>query len=214
MPPERALIEGAAALGLDLDLQQIDTLLAYLALLAKWNRVYNLTAIRDPANMLVQHLLDGLSVVAPIRRQIADTPRRRLLDVGSGAGLPGFVIATAMPSIDVTCVDAVGKKASFIRQAAVELGVRNLHAVHTRVEALTGPPFDLVTSRAFSTLTDFVTLTRRQIAVGGTWLAMKGQHPSAEISALPTDIEVFHVEPLHVPGLDAARCLVWMRERG
>lgn len=220
MPPERAdllgdaaaLGDGAKAMGLDLDAQQIETLLGYVALLTKWNRVYNLTAIRDPAEMLVQHLLDSLSAVSPIRRWSANA-HRRLLDVGSGAGLPGFVIATAMPAIDVTCVDAVGKKVSFIRQAAAELGVRNLYAIHSRVETLAGPPFDLISSRAFATLADFVALTRPQLAAGGAWLAMKGQCPSDEIAALPAEVEVFHVEPLQVPGLDAARCLVWMRER-
>ncbi len=213
MPPERAnLTEGAAALGVALDDRQVDTLLGFLALLTKWNRVYNLTAVRDPSEMLVQHLLDSLTAVVPLRRWAADAPQR-VLDVGSGAGLPGFVIATLMPALDVTCVDAVGKKASFIRQAAVELGIRNLHAAHSRVEALTGQRFDLITSRAFATLADFVALTRDRLAPDGVWLAMKGKTPSDEITALASEIEVFHVEQVQVPGLDAERCLVWMRKR-
>jgi len=213
MPPERArLSEGATALGVELSEQQLDALLGYLALLAKWNRVYNLTAVRDPSAMVVQHLLDSLAVVSPLRRWAGDAPKR-VLDVGSGAGLPGFVIAVAMPTLDVTCVDAVGKKASFVRQAAAELRVHNLHAVHSRVEALTEPPFDLITSRAFATLADFVALTRDRLAPGGVWLAMKGKSPSDEIDAMPQVIDVFHVEQVDVPGLDADRCLIWMRER-
>ncbi len=213
MPPERSrLTAGAAAFGLAPDSGQIDTLLAYLALLAKWNRIYNLTAIRDPARMLEQHLLDSMSVIAPLRRWSPDGPRR-VLDVGSGAGLPGVVIATLIPAFDVTCVDAVGKKASFVRQAAAELGLHNLRSRHARIESLTDEPFDLITSRAFATLADFTALTRHLLAPGGAWLAMKGKHPTAEIDALPASIAVFHVEQVHVPGLDADRCLVWMQPR-
>ena len=213
MPPDRArLAEGAAAFGVALDDAQLDTLLDYLALLAKWNKVYNLTAVRERSNMLVHHLLDSLAIVAPLRRWAAEEPRR-VLDVGSGAGLPGVVIAVAVPALDVTCVDAVGKKASFVRQAAAELGLRNLHAAHSRVEALADPPFDLVTSRAFATLADFVALTNDRLAPDGVWLAMKGKHPAGEIESLPATIEVFHVEQVRVPGLAADRCLVWMRRR-
>ncbi len=213
MPPEQVrLAEGATALGVELSEEQLDALLGYLALLAKWNRVYNLTAVRKPSDMLVQHLLDSLAVVAPLRRWAGDAPKR-MLDVGSGAGLPGFVIAVSMPTLDVTCVDSVGKKASFVRQAAAELQIHNLHAAHSRVEALTEPPFDLITSRAFATLADFVALTRDRLAPGGVWLAMKGKLPSGEIDALASGIDVFHVEQVLVPGLDADRCLIWMRER-
>lgn len=213
MPPERRqLTEGATALGLAPSSGQVDTLLAYLALLAKWNRIYNLTAIRDPARMLGPHLLDSMSVIAPLRRWSRDGARR-VLDVGSGAGLPGVVIATLIPAFDVTCVDAVGKKASFVQQAAAELGLRNLHARHARVESLTERPFDLITSRAFATLVEFTALTRHLLAPGGAWLAMKGKHPTVEIDALPASIAVFHVEQVHVPGLGADRCLVWMRPR-
>jgi 16S rRNA (guanine527-N7)-methyltransferase len=185
---------------------------AYLGLLAKWNAAYNLTAVRDPAQMRVQHLADCLAVVGPLRRQLGDRPAR-LLDVGSGGGLPGVVLAIANPDWDVTCVDSVGKKAAFIRQAAGELALPNLHAQHARVEALAGPLFDAITSRAFAALADFVRLTQPLLAPGGVWMAMKGQHPHDEIAALPASIETFHVEPLAVPGLDAERCLVWMRPR-
>jgi 16S rRNA (guanine527-N7)-methyltransferase len=212
-PPERArLTQGAQALGLALNDAQFDTLLAYQALIFKWNKVYNLTAVRDPAEMLTHHLLDSLTVLPPLMRQFeVATALPRLLDVGSGAGLPGVVIAALQPEWSVTCVDTVGKKASFIRQAAVELGLRRLAAEHARVESLKTEPFDLITSRAFASLADFVQLTRPLLKPGGVWMAMKGKHPEDEIAALPADVTVFHVEPLTVPGLDAERCLVWMR---
>lgn len=214
MPPDRRrLADGAAALGLAPSSAQIDTLLAYLELLAKWNRIYNLTAIRDPARMLEQHLLDSLSVVAPLCRW-SQGDARRVLDAGSGAGLPGVVIATLIPAFDVTCIDAVGKKASFVRQVAAELDLRNLHARHARVESLADESFDLITSRAFATLADFTALTRHLLAPGGAWLAMKGKPPKLEIDALPASIDLFHVEQVQIPGLDADRCLVWMRPRG
>ncbi len=208
-----ALAEGALAAGCDLDTDRQRKLLDYLALLAKWNRVYNLTAVREPHAMLVQHLADSLAVVEPLRRRIGDVPTR-LLDVGSGAGLPGLVIATMLPFAAVTCIDAVGKKVSFVREAAGVLGLRNLHAVQGRVEALSAPPFDVVTARAFSSLSDLVVVTRTLLKSDGVWMAMKGKKPDDEIAVLPTDIDVFHVEHLRVPGLDAERCLVWMRRRG
>jgi len=183
---------------------------AYLGLLAKWNAAYNLTAVRDPAQMRTQHLADCLAVLEPLRRQLGGRPAR-ILDVGSGGGLPGVVLALAEPIWDVSCVDAVGKKAAFVRQVAAELALPNLHAAHARVEALEAPPFNVITSRAFSSLPDFARLTRPLLAAGGVWMAMKGKRPDDEIAALPADIEVFHVEPLTVPGLDAERCLIWMR---
>jgi 16S rRNA (guanine527-N7)-methyltransferase len=203
----------AAALGLALSDATLTGLVSYQALLRKWNAVYNLTAVRDPAQMRTQHLADCLAVVAPLRREIGQGPSPRLLDVGSGGGLPGVVLALIEPAWQVTCVDTVGKKAAFIRQAAGELGLRNLHAAHARVEALPGPPFDVITSRAFASLPDFVRLTRTLLAPRGVWMAMKGHRPEDEMRALPTDIDVFHVEPLAVPGLDAERCLIWMRPR-
>jgi 16S rRNA (guanine527-N7)-methyltransferase len=207
-----ALDAGAATLGCGLGAAQRQALLDYLALLVKWNRVYNLTAVRDPLAMVTQHLLDSLAVVAPLQRRLGEAPAR-LLDVGSGAGLPGVVVAALLPQVDVTCVDAVGKKASFVREVAGALRLVNLHAVHARVETLEAPPFDVITARAFASLADFVTPTRRHLAAGGVWMAMKGRAPADEIAALPADTEVFHVEPLEVPGLDAERCLVWMRHR-
>ena len=203
---------GSAAreLGLDLGDAQLDQLLAYLALLQKWNKVYNLTAVRDPAQMLSHHLLDSLSVIAPLLRHGAPA---RLMDVGAGGGLPGVVIAICFPGTDVTCVDAVAKKATFIQQAAAELKLPNLHGVHSRVEQLSAEPFSVITSRAFASLLDFTNLTRQHLAEGAVWMAMKGQHPADEIAALPADVDVFHVEQLAVPGLNAQRCIIWMRPR-
>lgn len=185
-------------------------LLRYLDLLQRWNTTYNLTAVRERSAMLTQHLADCLAVVSPLAAHLA---RGRVLDVGSGGGLPGVVIAVMLPALDVTCVDAVGKKAAFLRQVAGSLALDNLHALHTRVEALRGSPFDVVISRAFSTLAKLVELTRESLANDGVWLAMKGRAPAEEIATLPPDIEVFHVEQLVVPGLDAERSLVWMRRR-
>lgn len=204
----------AAARQLDLSLSdaQLEQLLAYLGLIQKWNKVYNLTAVREPRAMLTQHLVDSLSLLPALLRH-AGNASLRLMDVGSGGGLPGVVVAICAPQIDVTCVDAVAKKASFIRQVAVELGLKNLHGAHSRVEQLEAPPFDLITSRAFASLLDFTTLTRQHLKTDGIWLAMKGQHPADELAALPPDLDVFHVEQLQVPGLDAQRCLVWIKPR-
>jgi 16S rRNA (guanine527-N7)-methyltransferase len=215
------LRQGAAALGLSLDDAALGKLLDYLALLAKWNRVYNLTALRDPEEMLSHHLVDSLAIVEPIRRMLARQGLAaaagglRILDVGSGGGLPGVVLAAVQPDWQVSCVDTVAKKASFIRQAAAELRLPNLHALHARVEALgeSAGRFDIVTSRAFASLADFTTLSRAALAEHGVWLAMKGKQPDAEIAALSADVQVFHVEQLQVPGLDAQRCLVWLRPR-
>ncbi len=204
------LAQDIASLGLNLSSHQQEQLLAYLALLQKWNKVYNLTAVRDPAQMLSHHLVDSLSALPPLLRHGAPA---RLMDVGAGGGLPGVVIAICCPSTDVSCVDAVAKKATFIQQVAAELKLPNLHGVHSRVEQLTTEPFGVITSRAFASLVDFTSLTRQHLAPGAVWMAMKGQHPADEIAALPAGVEVFHVEQLAVPGLDAQRCIVWMRPR-
>ena len=205
---------GLDDLGLALDEHQVQTLLDYLDWVAKWNRVYNLTAVRGPQDMLTQHLLDSLAVVGPLRHQLAQASpaQPRLLDVGAGAGLPGVVLAIACPDIDVTCVDAVAKKALFIQQVAASLRLPNLHGLHARVESLT-QPFDVVTSRAFASLRDFATWSASALGPAGVWMAMKGKLPEDELAVLPADVEVFHVEPLAVPGLDADRCIVWMRRR-
>jgi 16S rRNA (guanine527-N7)-methyltransferase len=203
----------AGQLQLELSDDAAQRLLAFVDLLRRWNGTYNLTAVRDPDEMLVQHLFDCLAVVAPLSRQLPKRPAR-LLDVGSGGGLPGVVLAALMPELDVTCVDTVGKKAAFVRQAGVELGLRNLRAEHSRVETLRADPFDVVSSRAFASLLDFTRLTRGHLADAGVWMAMKGKRPDDEIAALPAEVHVFHVEPLSVPELNAERCLVWLRRVG
>jgi 16S rRNA (guanine527-N7)-methyltransferase len=216
-PLDARLIEGLQALGLPLDEAQRTQLWRYLDLIAQWNKVYNLTAVREPAAMLSQHLLDCLAIVQPLRQRLAAMDGqggrsvRRLLDVGSGAGLPGVVLAVCNPDWDVMCVDAVAKKAGFIRQVAAELHLPNLRATHQRVETMSGVPFELIVSRAFSSLADFVRLTAEQLSQGGAWAAMKANVSGEELAAVPPDVTVFHVEPLKVPTLDAARCLVWMR---
>ena len=207
------LISGLRALGLQLGDEQVGLLLDYLALLQKWNKVYNLTAVRDPAEMMTHHLLDSLAAVGPLLRQTGGQPIK-LLDVGSGGGLPGVVIAITCPQIQVSCVDTVGKKAAFIQQAAAALKLPNLRGIHARVESLKaeeGGGFDVVCSRAFASLVDFTTWSSSALKPGAVWMAMKGKHPADEIAALPASVSVFHVEQLVVPGLDAERCIVWLR---
>ena len=203
---------GVQALGLDVSADQQKLLLDHLALIQKWNKVYNLTALRDPADMLTHHLLDSLTAVAPLRRHTQGQPAR-VLDVGSGGGLPGVVLAICMPELNVTCVDTVAKKAAFVQQVAVSLKLPNLRGLHARVESLTDP-YQLICSRAFASLPDFVNWSRPALAEGGVWMAMKGKRPQEEIDALPEGVQVFHVEPLAVPGLDVERCMVWMRPEG
>ena len=245
LPPSatsRQRVEAALpALGLALTGAQIDALLAYLDLISKWTRVYNLTAVRDPAGMVTHHLLDCLAAMAPLAANFeqARRPKRatmvpepesnsspgpateagqgsRVLDVGSGAGLPGVVIAICFPDVSVTCVDTVAKKAAFIKQVALTLKLPNLTGLHARVEALgapESPPFDVICSRAFASLVDFTQWSAGALAPAGVWMAMKGKHPRDELAALPTTVEVFHVEQFKVPGLEAERCIVWMRQR-
>ena len=208
---------GLQQLQLDLDDHQVGLLLDYLGLLQKWNKVYNLTAVRDPAEMMTHHLLDSLAAIGPLRRQTQGRALH-LLDVGSGGGLPGVVIAIACPEIDVACVDTVAKKAAFIQQAAATLHLPNLRGLHARVEslnALSGQAYHVVCSRAFASLVDFVNWSRSALGPhGAVWMAMKGKHPEDELAALKKDapaVDVFHVEQLQVPGLEAERCIVWMR---
>jgi 16S rRNA (guanine527-N7)-methyltransferase len=207
----------AAALQLQQPLTsaQAQRLFGFRNLIAKWNRVYNLTSLRDPAQMLSHHIIDSLAAAPPLYRHLAKAglADARVLDVGSGGGLPGVVLATVLDGVDVTCVDTVGKKAAFVQQVANELTLPNLRGVHARVEEMKAAPFDVVTSRAFASLVDFVQLTRMHLKPAGVWMALKGKRPDDEIAALPTDIDVFHVEQLTVPTLDAERCIVWMRLR-
>ena len=205
------LREGVRALALDLSEETQRQLLAYMALIQKWTRVYNLTAVRDPQEMLTHHLLDSLSAVTPLLRHTDGQPVR-LLDVGSGGGLPGVVLAICRPEIQVTCVDTVGKKAAFIQQVAATLRLPNLRGLHARVETVQDK-YDVVCSRAFASLTDFTSWSFSALAEGGVWMAMKGKMPTDEIAQLPPETELFHMEPLAVPGLDAERCMLWLRPR-
>ena len=201
---------GLAALRLQAEDEVVAKLLQHVNLLHRWNQAYNLSAVRDPQQMLRQHLLDCLAALPALDRHLAQRAAR-VLDVGSGAGLPGVVWALMRPQWSVVCVDAVAKKVSFVRQVIAELGLKNLGAEHARVEALREGAFELIACRAFASLADFTALTRAHLAVDGCWVAMKGRVPEDEIAALPPWVEVFHVEQLQVPGLDAQRCLVWMR---
>jgi 16S rRNA (guanine527-N7)-methyltransferase len=209
LPLEASLRDGLAQLGLALSDEQLNQLLGYLDLMQKWTRVYNLTALRDPADMLTHHLLDSLAVIEPLKRQIGQRPAT-LLDVGSGAGLPGVVIAICCPQVRVDCVDAVAKKAAFVQQVAAALRLPNLRGLHGRVEKI-GGRYDVASCRAFASLADFIGWSSAAVAEEGIWLAMKGKVPDEEIAALPGAVRVFHVEQLQVPGLDAERCIVWMK---
>ena len=212
---EQDLRAGLKALQLDLNDHQVGQLLDYLDLIAKWTKVYNLTAVRDPAEMMTHHLLDSLAAITPLRRHLLQAGLAQgasLLDVGSGAGLPGVVIAVCCPAVAVTCVDTVAKKAAFIKQAALALKLPNLTGLHARVETI-AQPFDVICSRAFASLADFTQWSAAALAPHGVWMAMKGKHPADEIAALPATVEVFHVEQLAVPGLAAERCMLWLRPK-
>ncbi|MFA7605582.1 MAG: 16S rRNA (guanine(527)-N(7))-methyltransferase RsmG [Rhodocyclaceae bacterium] len=197
------LDEGLQGLGLVLPSAARDRLLAYAGLLLKWNRVYNLTAIRDPQQAITHHLLDSLAVVPHLQGVT------RLLDVGSGGGLPGIPLAICLPALQVHSVETVGKKASFQQQARIELGLDNFSVSAARVENLPAEPgFDGVISRAFSSLEDFTRLTRHLLVPGGRWFAMKGLYPADELAALPPDVRLLERIRLTVPGLEAERNLL------
>lgn len=209
------LEQGANKLGLNLSADQFDKLMGFLDLLQKWNKVYNLTSVRDPQEMMSLHMLDSLAAVPALQRHVASLgkaagERTAQLDVGSGGGLPGVVFAVCCPEVDIHCVDTVGKKAAFLQQVAVSLKLPNLKGIHARVETLKGP-YEIVSCRAFASLIDFTTWSRPAIADHGIWFAMKGKHPQDEIDALGAGVQVFHVEPLSVPNLDAERCIVWAK---
>jgi 16S rRNA (guanine527-N7)-methyltransferase len=198
-----ALAAGLADLHVALDATAQDKLLAFRDLLLKWNRTYNLTALRDPAQAISHHLLDSLAILP----HVGSGP---LLDVGSGGGLPGIPLAIACPDLAVSMVDTVQKKATFLQQASIELGLRNVTAHHARVEEMHGQ-YACISSRAFAELALFVNLTRHLLAPGGRWLAMKGVRPDSEIAALPADVSVEAIIPLAVPGLDAERHLIILK---
>ncbi len=197
------LAAGLAELGLVLPDGAEQKLLAFRDLLLKWNKTYNLTALREPELAISHHLLDSLAILP----HIGDGP---LLDVGSGGGLPGVPLAIARPNLPVSMVDTVQKKVSFLQQACIELNLRNAAVNHARVEEMQGQ-YAQISSRAFSELALFVKLTRHLLAPGGCWLAMKGTCPDHEIAALPADISLAAIIPLTVPGLDAERHLILLK---
>ncbi len=200
------LERGLDAMGLALDAAARAKLVAYLELIGKWNKVHNLTAVREPAQMVVLHLLDSLSVLPHVAHA------RTLLDVGTGAGLPGIPIAIARPDLAVTLLDSSHKKATFLRQAKAELALANVEVACERVENWHPPaPFDAVVSRAFAELADFVTQSGHLLAPGGTMLAMKGVYPFEEIARIPSTHRVESVVALAVPTLEAQRHLVLMK---
>jgi 16S rRNA (guanine527-N7)-methyltransferase len=196
------LKRGLIALGLTLERDIQQRLLDYIALIEKWNQVYNLTAIREPEKMVSHHLLDSLAVAPHLHA-------KRLLDVGSGAGLPGIPLALAKPDTHVTLLDSNHKKTAFLNQAVIELKLKNAEICSERVESWqTQDRFDVIISRAFSEMDEFVRITRHLLAPGGTFAAMKGLHPYEEIDKLPPGCTVQQVLPLAIPGVEGARNLV------
>jgi len=212
---DERLRAASAMLGLSLDDARRARLLNFLAQMQRWNKTYNLTALRDPEQMLIQHVFDSLSVVTPFARALTAVAQPLIVDVGSGGGLPGVVLAVARPDWQVCCVDAVEKKTAFIRQMAGVLGLSNLSARHARIETLAPMTADLIVSRAFASLVDFVALAGRHAAVDGSLAAMKGRDPQDEIQALHAEgvWQARDVQTLIVPELSAQRCLVWMRRQ-
>ncbi len=202
------LADGLAALHLDIPLDVQAALLDYVALLAKWNRAYNLTAVRQPAQMVVRHLLDSLVILPWLQGP-------RVLDVGTGPGLPGIPLALARPDLDFTLLDSNGKKIRFLVQAVAELGLKNVNVVQSRVEAFRPEIlFETILARAFASITGLIEQTRHLLAANGRYLVMKGVYPVAEVDALPADFEVAGVHKLQVPGLEAERHLLLIQPKG
>lgn len=197
------LAQGLEALGLVNWEQAVDPLMQYLQALVKWNRAYNLTAIRDPKDMVVRHLLDSASLAPWV------SPGQRLLDIGTGAGLPGVVLAILVPGLQVTCLDSNGKKIRFIRQVVMELGLDSVEPVQARIESFAGDaPYDRITSRAFAAMHDTIAASQHCLRQGGQYLFMKGQLPERELGDLSQQCNIVAAERLSVPGLEEQRHLV------
>ncbi|MEQ1669182.1 MAG: 16S rRNA (guanine(527)-N(7))-methyltransferase RsmG [Sulfuriferula sp.] len=200
------LIHYAAEMDVLVNAAQADKLVAYLALIVKWNRIHNLTAVRVPQDMLTHHLLDSLSVCPYIHAS-------RLLDVGTGAGLPGLPLAIMYPELQITLSDSNKKKSAFQQQAVIELGLKNVSVVSGRVEDIsTSQKFDGIVSRAFSEISLFINLTRHLLAQDGLWYAMKGLYPTQELANLPAGVQVAQVYDLNVPLLNGQRHLLLIKE--
>lgn len=210
----KALMNDLAVMGLDLNEDQLSRLIDYLALLVKWNAVYNLTAIRDPQMMLTQHLADCLAIIKPIEQRWGEGRQLRIVDVGCGAGLPGMVLAIARPNWHVTGIDTVAKKVAFVQQVIAELRLPNAVARQERVERMSDELYQIAVCRAFSSVAEFVRVAGHLVEATGDMLAMKGVLPASEIAELPQDWQVAHVDVLQVPRLDAKRQLAWIRPAG
>lgn len=207
------VVEGARELGLELTPEQGEQLARFASLLARWNAVHNLTAIESPDSILSHHLLDSLALL-PVTSRIFGQRKIRVLDLGSGGGLPGIPLAVARPEWQVTLVDKVQKKTAFLTQARVELALANVECIHARAEELQGAPFDLIVSRAFASLEEFIRVSTRLIAPGGWWAAMKGALPRAEIAQLAKtfpEVQVVDIVKLDVPRLGAERHLILLQ---
>ena len=207
MTPTQQLQAGIARMGLDISGAQQAQLLAYAGLLQKWNKTYNLTALRDARQMVTHHLLDSLTLLPYLAGASA------MLDVGSGGGQPGIPAAVCRPDLAVTLLDANTKKTAFLQQAAIELGLANVRVISGRVEAANGVRADIITSRAFAELADFVSLTAHLLPEGGRWVAMKGVYPAEEIRRLPDFAAVVQTDAVQVPGLDAERHIVVLEKK-
>ncbi|MBP6117537.1 MAG: 16S rRNA (guanine(527)-N(7))-methyltransferase RsmG [Neisseriaceae bacterium] len=204
---QQQLQQGIDAMNLSFSEEQQAQMLAYVALLQKWNSTYNLTALRDEASMISHHVLDSLSLMPHL------DPSKRMIDVGSGGGMPGILCAISYPEMDITLLDANRKKTTFLQQVVIELGLTNVQVKSCRVETLADQSYEIVTSRAFAELADFVNLTRELIHPQGKWLAMKGMYPKQEIDRLPDWAEVTAVRALSVPAVAAERHLVFMQKK-
>lgn len=206
---------GAAAqeLALSLSLSQTQQLAQYAQLLLRWNTTYNITSIDRPEHVLTHHLLDSLAVVPTLERLQVSKPETKILDVGSGAGLPGIPLAIVCPEWRFTLIDTVGKKAAFLTQVKVELGLKHLEVIHGRVETLRAHDYDLIVSRAFASLDDFVHLSRGALKSGGAWVAMKGAYNESESTSLREGVSIDEVVKLRVPRLAAERHLIVLRAK-
>lgn len=213
--PSRALSvsldEATRALNVNLSAEQSKRLLAYVSLVQRWNTIHNLSAASDAEALLTQHVVDCLAIVAPLVARVGQNDVHAL-DAGTGAGLPAAVLAIALPTWSVTAVDSVAKKVAFLRQVTGELRLANLRPVHARLEEYSlEPRCNVITSRAVGSLSQLARQTRHLLRPDGFWVAMKGQYPEGEIRELPGNCQLFHVEPLAVPGIAGARCLIWMK---